>query len=170
MLDRLSQAARGALDRARTEASALGHGSLSTAHVLLGLVGLPSGEGGAGALALRRRGAGYEPLRAKVAELFPPEGVPGAGAGTGRSRTAATRAEDVHPAGDRREAFALARDAAEARGSFDVRSIDLFRAVTADDDWPAAQALAALGVRVEEARREAESLLRQEIEGTLPSM
>jgi len=153
--DRLSLAARRAMDEARRTAEALHHDTVGTAHVLVAMASDPAT---AAALALARQGAGPDRLRSKLQELEP--GGPRRGAGK--------RTEDASFALDLREAAGLALEEAEVDDRFDIAPVHIFLAVTADDDFGAVALLRACGVDVERARREVQGLARDELQGSLP--
>jgi ATP-dependent Clp protease ATP-binding subunit ClpA len=148
---RLSRGAKKALDAAEKEAVALGHGRLDTAHLLLGLFAGAT----AGGVAMRRSAVTDSALRSAVDEAYdgPREGG---------------RARDLERGEELRDALEIAREETDAAGEHDIPPVRLFTAITQDDDWSAYRALRDLSVDVEVCRRMAESLARDEAQGSLP--
>ncbi len=144
-----SESARHALDRARAEALALGHGEVSTEHILLGLLG---DEADATVRALTALGARPEAIRAELIIEVATQEDPREG-------------EEVESAAATPPSFtawlAAALTHASAEASVDRRPIevtDFLLALAEDAQSPAGWVLAELGVESERLRATAEHL------------
>lgn len=142
------------LSAAANWAVSLGHGRLSTVHVILALLDVRC----AAQVAIFRQAAEDAPSRLR-----------NAAAAVYRGPEATTLRELERDRGETREALASAQDEAEVAGSFAVHPVHLFLAMTGDDSWTAYRALHEIGVDVERARRAASDLARDEEQGSLPS-
>ena len=153
MQDRLSDKSIEVMETARHEAIDMGHGSLGTADVLLGLLRFPWT---AASSVLARHGIGYEEVRREVERSSQPSSWDDAGGG-------------MLPYGfELREARELIVGEAETSGLFDVWPVHILLGILSDPNWKAARVLGALGLDHGQVAATARQLAKSEIEGRLP--
>ncbi len=137
MFDRITHPAKRMLTRARVECLRRRNEEIDDAHLLLALASVPEGTA---ASVLRRMNLGFEALWREVGRLSP-------------DGTAPLTRDSIPFSKRAKRVLELALTEARTLGDFHVDTGYLLLAILLEEAGPAAQALRALGVEVEDLRR-----------------